>query len=217
MYIEGASTFASQFDLVMNIVHLSAIIPFILLNGVLVYFIIRYRKRSDNDKTSKLDDSFWLEFTWTAVPTIVLMILFYLGLTSFQEMRSAPKDAMEINVWAKQWAWEFQYPASLKQDAQGDAALKSFKDLYLEEGKPVKLIMKSRDVIHSFFVPAFRVKEDIVGNIYTYVSFTPIISESQASKGYGEYNLFCAEYCGKDHLPVRPAPQRISSNTRWTL
>lgn len=196
MYIEGASNIAPMHDLVMLWVNIITITAFILTNAVMVYFVIKYRRKSADQQTSKLAHNRTIEVVWTVIPSIIFAILFIAGINSFNAMRSIPDDALEINVTGRQWSWEFRYPGS---EATGGIPVTTFDDLILKEGQPVKLIMRSTDVIHSFFVPAFRVKEDVVGHMYTYVSFTPYIADSQQEQGYGEYDIFCTEYCGKDH------------------
>ena len=199
MYIEGASLYAPMHDLAMLWVNFITITAFLLVNGVLVYFIIRYRRRSDADITSSIDHNTTIEVIWTVIPTIILTFLYIFGLNSFKTLRHIPEDALEISVKGKQWVWDFTYPSFLLQNQEEPVRLKSTNILYLEENRPTKLIMQSQDVIHSFFIPAFRVKEDIVPGMYTYITFTPLIAKSQKASNRGEYNIFCAEYCGRDH------------------
>ena len=96
-------------------------------------------------------------------------------------------------------AWSFTYPGDLRKNPNKATILKSANVLYLEDGQPVKLVMKSTDVLHSFFVPAFRVKEDLAPHIYTYTSFTPFLRPEHKKKGKAEYDIYCTEYCGRDH------------------
>jgi cytochrome c oxidase subunit II len=229
MWIEGGSTYAPRHDLVMLWINIITIAAFLLVNAVLVYFIVRYRRRSANDKTSRIAHSSTIEVIWTVIPTIVFFALFGWGLYDFYWMRSVPANAREIVVIGSQWSWEFTYPAELRSEPEKGTQLKTTNVIYLEEGVPVKLVMNSPDVLHSFFVPAFRVKEDLVPGLYTYVSFTPLISPEQSNrpqptaaaqvitanpggiehpalKQYcgefqkcAEYVVYCTEYCGKDH------------------
>ncbi len=199
MYIEGASLNAVGHDSLMLWVNIITIFAFVVLNAVLVYFIIRYRRRSDNDITSRVAHNTTIEVIWTTVPTIIMAWLYVWGLMEFIKMRTVPENAMTIQVNAKQWAWTFTYPSTLRKNPEKATVLKSSNVLYLEEGKATKLVMKSSDVIHSFFVPAFRVKEDVVPHMFTYTTFTPIIPEIHKSKDRVEYYVYCAEYCGKDH------------------
>ena len=199
MYIEGASLNAAGHDSLMLWVNIITISSFLVLNSVLVYFIIRYRRRGPDDITSRKDHSLTLEVIWTTLPTLVFAWLYVWGLVEFIKLRTIPENAREISVSARQWAWNFTYPTDLKKNPKKATILKSANVLYLEENQPVKLVMKSADVIHSFFVPAFRVKEDITPHIYTYTSFTPFIPSRHKKKGKAEYDIYCAEYCGKDH------------------
>lgn len=216
MYIEGASLNAPGHDLLMFWINVLTIGAFLLVNAVLVYFIIAYRRRGPNDKTSSIAHSTTVEIIWTVIPSIVFLGLYIWGLVGFINMRTAPDDAMIISVAGKQWAWEYTYPAELRTDAEKATQIKSYNTLYLPEGKAVKLVMKSQDVLHSFFIPAFRVKEDVTPNIFTYVTFTPLIKDGgiqlakavlskDAEKGevtekpHARYDIFCTEYCGKDH------------------
>lgn len=180
-FVDTASTTAPQVNFLMDLTNAITLIAFILTNSTLIYFIIKYRRRGPDDETSSYDNSHKIEATWTIIPSIVFVILYVLGLNAFLELRAIPPDAQEINVWGKQWSWEYQYSPELRKDATVKKPLKSYNVLYLEEGRPVKLIMKSRDVIHSFFIPAFRIKEDVVGHTYTYNTFTPLITETQKS------------------------------------
>jgi cytochrome c oxidase subunit 2 len=109
------------------------------------------------------------------------MVIFVYGFVVFRDMRNPPADATEINVTAKQWLWQFEYYNGKK----------TLNELYVQQNRPVKLVMRSEDVIHSFFVPDFRVKQDILGGRYTQLWFTPT--------KVGTFQLFCAEYCGTGH------------------
>lgn len=199
MFVEAASNHAAGVDFLMDLINIITIICLVLVNGVMIYFIIRYRRRGPNDKTSKIAHSTTIEVIWTVVPTIVFFALFYIGIKSFFELRAASADALELRVTASQWKWDMYYPASLRQDQTKRREIKTTNLLILEEGKPVKIIMTSRDVLHSFYIPAFRLKEDVVPGMNTYIAFTPMISREQASRGRAEYNIFCAEFCGNDH------------------
>ena len=199
MYIEGASVNAASHDFLMLWVNILTIGAFIILNSALVYFIIRYRRRSKEDITSNIDHNLMLEISWSVIPTIFLAWLFVWGLQEFIKTRTVPKDAMEIQVTASQWKWDFTYPVSLVSDKSKPVVLKTSNTLYLQEGKATKMVMKSMDVLHSFFIPAFRLKEDLVPNMFTFMSFTPIIPLAYKSKEKAEFDIFCAEFCGKDH------------------
>jgi len=131
--------------------------------------------------TSGIDHNLKLEIFWTVIPTILVFIVFYWGFNTFLKMHVAPKDAIEIKATGQKWFWTFDYP----NGANG------VNELVVPVNQPVKLLLSSTDVIHSFFVPEFRVKMDALPNRYTVVWF-------EATE-VGEYNIFCTEYCGKGH------------------
>ncbi len=179
-FIDSASTIAPQIDFVMNFVNFVTFTAFLLTNATLVYFILKYRRRKEGEITSRINQNHTIEIIWTVIPSIILAILFIIGLKDFRELRAAGDNFKEILVSGKQWSWNFVYTTD-SENIKSPKKLQTDNILYLEEGTKVKLIMKSRDVIHSFYVPAFRVKEDVLPNLYTYVTFTPLISEKQIS------------------------------------
>lgn len=153
---------------------------FVLVVGGMLYLAIRYRHKP-GIKTKYITDNHFLEAFWTVVPTILLMIIFGWGWNVYLKMTNAPSDAYEVRVIGKQWLWQFQY----------DHGVTTIGELYVPIGKPVKLIMTSTDVIHSFFVPNFRVKQDVVPGMYTSVWFE--------AKVPGKHQVYCTEYCGTSH------------------
>ena len=157
------------------------VIFFVLIVGALVLFAFKYRRRSDDDKTSPIKGHHKLELIWSIGPGILLFVMFGLGLKGFVAYLTPPADAMDIRVIGQKWSWAFTYPNGGSETA----------DLYVPVGQPVRLTMSSTDVLHSFFVPAFRVKRDVVPNRYTVMWF-------QADEP-GEYPIFCTEFCGTDH------------------
>ncbi len=177
-FIDAGSTYAPQVNFVMNLVNFITGLAFLLTNATLIYFIIKYRRRREGEVTSRIDTNHTIEVVWTIIPSIILAILYVIGLKDFRELRAAGQNPKEILVSAKQWSWNFTYTTD-SEKINSPKKLQTDNVLYLEENERVKLIMKSKDVIHSFYVPEFRVKEDVVGNIYTYVTFIPLISERQ--------------------------------------
>lgn len=178
---EPVSTWASQVDWINALISDISLFCIFGITGVMVYLAVRYRRRSDHQPTAYITHNATIETVWTVVPTLVVIYLFSYGFVVYREMRTPPANALEINVDAYKWRWEFQHSNGKKATTE----------LVVPLGRPVRLIMKSHDVIHSFFVPALRVKEDVVGHIYTYLWFTPT--------KLGEYQIFCAEYCGEGH------------------
>jgi len=178
---EEASDLAGRVDSVIWFVTIISLVSFFLVTVLLVYFAIRYRRRNEDEETPYITGNHFLEILWTIIPSILVMAIFVYGFVVFKHMRTPPADALEINVVGRQWLWQFQY----------DNGKSTLNELYVQQDRPVKLVMRSQDVIHSFFVPAFRVKQDLVGGMYTYLWFTPT--------KVGVFDLFCAEYCGTGH------------------
>jgi len=154
---------------------------FVLVAGLVVIFITRYRRRSENDITPHITHHAKLEVFWSVFPLVILIIVFFWGFHGYMRSQIAPGNSMEIQVTAKKWVWQFEYPDGMR----------TLNELHVPLNKPVRLIMSSEDVIHSFFVPTFRVKQDVVPGRYTELWFQPTI--------HGVHQLMCAEYCGKGH------------------
>jgi cytochrome c oxidase subunit 2 len=153
----------------------------LVIFAAIFYFSIRYRRRSDNELPGAVHGSIPLEVAWTVIPFGLTMVMFTWGASIFFRERRPPDNALPIYVVAKQWMWKLQHPEGQRE----------INELHIPVGRPVKLTMTSEDVIHSFFVPDFRTKQDVVPGRYTTTWFT-------ATKP-GKYHLFCAEYCGANH------------------
>jgi cytochrome c oxidase subunit II len=147
----------------------------------LLVFCIRYRRGSIVNRSNPPDGNNLLESGWTLFPLLVGLGFFAWGATVYYHLERPPKNALQVQVVAKQWMWKLQH-------AEGK---KEINELHIPLGRDVELTMASQDVIHSFFVPAFRVKQDVVPGRYTTEWFHPT--------RLGEYHLFCAEYCGTNH------------------
>ncbi|HWR83691.1 MAG TPA: cytochrome c oxidase subunit II [Candidatus Deferrimicrobium sp.] len=177
----AGSTIAPEVDALFNFILYTGVILFLIVTLATLWFIIRYRRRARTGTTSGIAHSTPLEIAWTAIPTVLILIVFFWGFKTYIKMNIVPKDALEIKVTGQRWFWTFDYPEGAS----------STNELVIPVGKPVKLLLSSKDVIHSFFVPDFRVKMDAVPNRYTITWF-------EATRA-GEFNLFCTEYCGKGH------------------
>jgi len=171
---------------------------FVAIVGVGAYFAVKYRKRSDNDRTHPSAGSHRLEAILAIIPTLLMASIFWVGFRGYMNLSIPPSDAMEIRVTGQKWFWTFEYPDNgVKLITSAEEAKRRTEELGRETGlvvplgKPVKLIGSSRDVLHSMFVPAFRIKKDVMPNRYTVIWF-------EATKA-GTYDFFCTEYCGKDH------------------
>jgi cytochrome c oxidase subunit 2 len=178
---EAAHTKAAAVDdLFMFILWLN-IVFFLLIAGVVFLFVAQYRRKSKNQKTAHIEHNNALEVTWTVIPLILCLVVFFWGFNDYMQANVAPDDSMEIQVTAKKWIWTFEYPDGSRNIGK----------LFVPVNKPVRLIMHSEDVLHAFYVPEFRIKSDVVPNRYTEVWF-------QATAP-GEYVVPCTEYCGKGH------------------
>lgn len=153
----------------------------ILIAGLIVFYAIRYKRRSATEIGTAFHGGMALELTWTIVPFLITMVIFVWGASVFFAMSRPPDETLNIYVVGKQWMWKFQH-----LDGQ-----REINELHVPLGRPVKLIMTSEDVIHDVFVPAFRVKADVLPGRYTTIWFEPTKA--------GRYHLFCAEYCGTKH------------------
>ncbi len=175
----GASTYSGLVDQAFWFILGASVIMLAGITATMIYFLVKYR-RDRNPDPAQIKDSKKLELLWTILPTVLVMVMFYYGWAGFKVMRDVPDDAMEVIVNARMWSWSFQYPNG-SQSAE----------LYVPTGQPVVLKLKSADVIHSFFVPEFRLKEDCVPGRENHAWF-------QTTRD-GTFDIFCAEYCGDLH------------------
>jgi cytochrome c oxidase subunit 2 len=178
---EQASTLAGHVD-ALYLYNAAITVFFTVLVVVLIfYFSVRYRRRSDDEIPRPNAGSLPLELTWTIIPLLIAMTIFVWGASLFFALYRPPRDAIEIFVVGKQWMWKFQHSEGQRE----------INELHVPVGAKVKLTMTTEDVIHSFAVPAFRIRSDVVPGRYTYAWF-------QATKT-GRFHLFCTEYCGTNH------------------
>ena len=180
--MQGVSSYATLVDQAFwYILGISAVL-LVGITAVMIYFAVRY-SRKRNPVATQIHGSVALETLWTVIPTLLVLTMFYYGWTGFRVMRAVPEDAMPVKVTARMWSWNFTYPDGRQSP-----------ELVVPVGRPVKVELESQDVIHSFYVPAFRIKQDVVPGRYTSMWF-------EATKP-GEYHLFCAEYCGDQHAKM---------------
>jgi cytochrome c oxidase subunit 2 len=147
----------------------------------MIFLAVRYRRRSADDRPREIHGSLVLELTWTIVPLLLMAVMFVWGAKVYFHMNRPPDDAMTVSVVGKRWMWKLQHPTGQRE----------INELHVPVGRAVKLVITSEDTIHSFFVPAFRIKKDAVPGRYNTAWF-------RATKS-GSYHLFCAEYCGTEH------------------
>ncbi|NJC89384.1 MAG: cytochrome c oxidase subunit II [Desulfuromonas sp.] len=170
-------------------------IDLVMLLGIMtamIWFVWRYNRKRQPLPLSQKDKNLWLEITWTVIPTLLVMLMFWYGWEGYLSLRRIPDDAMHIKASARMWSWLFTYD-------NGKTAGK----LYVPVGRPVKVELHAEDVLHSFYVPAFRVKRDTVPGMTNWVWF-------EAEKP-GSYDLFCAEYCGVGHSSMVTTVEALSA------
>jgi len=178
---EQASTFAPGVDHLLYFLLAVSVFFTVLIFGAIFYFAVRFRRRSERELPHPPHSGLTLEILWTVIPFGLTMVMFTWGAKIFFSESRPPDDAMQIYVVGKQWMWKLEHMEGKRE----------INELHIPVGRPVKLTMTSEDVIHSFFVPAFRTKEDVVPGKYSVTWFQPTKT--------GKYHLFCAEYCGTNH------------------
>jgi cytochrome c oxidase subunit II len=180
LWPQQASTLAGHVDALYIFLLIVTGMMALLVFTLIIYFAARYRHRP-GVRAEQIEGSNALEITWSAIPFLIFMVIFAWGALVFFKERTPPTDAAEVYVVAKQWMWKVEH-------AEGQ---REINELHVPVGRDVKLIMTSQDVIHSFYIPAFRIKQDVLPGRYTVEWF-------HATKP-GVYHLFCAEYCGTQH------------------
>jgi cytochrome c oxidase subunit II len=181
LFPDQASTLSGRVDALYFFLVGVAVFFSVLIAVLEIYFAIRYRRRSSSELPEPIEGSLKLEFVWIIIPFILAMVMFVWGASVYLALYHPPENAMEVYVVAKQWMWKFQHLNGQRE----------INELHVPVNQKVKLIMATEDVIHSFFVPAFRVKADVVPGRYTSAWFE--------GTRPGRYHLFCAEYCGTNH------------------
>ena len=190
------STIASDVDGLFYFIYWCSVFLLALVTAAMTFFVIRYRRRGQVGLTSGFTHNTLMEILWSVIPTVPIVVVFMWGSKTFIRMHAMPGNAVEVKVTAQKWFWSFDYL---------DGA-SSVNELVVPVNKPVKLTMSSQDVIHSFFVPQFRVKQDVLPNRYTQLWF-------QAT-AKGTFDLFCAEFCGKGHSEML-GKVRVVSDTEF--
>lgn len=178
---ESASTVSGAIDALYFYISGVTIFFTLLISAVIFFFAIRYRRRNPFEIPRPIEGSNKLETLWSVIPFLIAMSIFAWGAKLYFQQYRPPNDAVEVYVVAKQWMWKFQHATGQRE----------INELHVPTGRKIKLIMATEDVIHDVFVPAFRMKADVVPGKYTTEWF-------EATKP-GRYHLFCAEYCGMNH------------------
>jgi cytochrome c oxidase subunit 2 len=181
LFPEQASTFAPEVDHLLYFLLTVAVFFTLVIFGAIFYFAVRYRRRSDQELPHVVHGGMALEIVWSVIPFGLTMVMFTWGASIFFRESRPPDDALNIYVVGKQWMWKIQHMEGQRE----------INELHIPLGRAIKLTLTSEDVIHSFFVPAFRTKQDAVPGRYSTSWFQPTKA--------GKYHLFCAEYCGNRH------------------
>ena len=181
MLPEAKSPTADSTDALFHFINEVSLVLLLGITIAIIYFAVKYRRRSKDDKTPVITHNNTLEVTWSVIPLLLTFVIFWWGYTGWLNLRAVPDDAYEVKVTGFKWAWNFEY----------ENGAVSPNELHVPAGRPIKLVMISRDVLHSFYVPEYRVKHDVIPNRYTYVWFE--------AEEPGESQVYCTEYCGTSH------------------
>lgn len=181
MGLPQASSFALGVDHLFDALLILCTVVTLGVFIAIVWFSIKYRRGSPADRSGETHRNLGIELTWTLVPLALFIGIFAWSINVWIEMRTPPSGAMPVYVVAKQWMWKLQHVSGQRE----------INTLHVPLGQPVRLVMTSQDVIHSFYVPAFRIKQDVLPGRYTELWFT--------ATRIGSFALFCAEFCGTDH------------------
>ena len=181
----AASTVASQEDLLFFFL---CGVTFLFTTGIalaVIYFAVKYRRNRRPNAPARTKSYMWMEITWSVIPLIISLAFFVWGAILFlHEYKDPPPNSYNVYVMGKQWMWKFEHPDGRRE----------INELHVPLNQPVRLIMISQDVLHSFYVPAFRLKHDVIPGHYTMMWFT--------ANRAGEYHIFCAQYCGAQHTDM---------------
>ncbi len=167
-------------DPVFIFIYGASLVLLAAIAATIVVFVFRYRRTRAPQPTSTVSFNIWLELLWTAIPTLLVLAMFWYGWKGYLGLRAVPENALEVTATARMWSWSFTYPGG-RTEAK----------LYVPAGRPVKVNLVATDVIHGFFIPAFRVKRDMVPGMKNHAWF---VADRQ-----GSYDLFCSAYCGTGH------------------
>ncbi len=181
---DPASTSAPGTDFLFYLIYWVSVAMSALVVALMIFFILRYRRRPGHKAQRSPSHSTALELTWTVIPAVTLLMIFYYGFRGYVDLATPPDYAYEVYVTASKWNWLFTYPNGAESN-----------ELVVPRDRPVRLVLASEDVIHSLFIPAFRVKKDAVPHRFNQAWFQATAT--------GEYELYCAEYCGTLHAEMR--------------
>jgi len=173
------TAYVQTVDSVMLFIIIVSLVFLLGITIAMIYFVIKYNRKK-GAKPVDIHGSLLLETIWFVVPAILVMAMFYYGFIGYKDFKTIPENALEIDVTGRMWDWDFVYENGLNLDT-----------LYVPKNTPVKLNMISADVNHSLYIPAFRIKQDVIAGSTQYLVFN--------AEKEGSYNIACAEYCGLQH------------------
>ncbi len=179
MPVQG-SEIAKSVDSLYSFLLIISLIACVIVIGGMIYFAIKYKRKTANDKTAYISHDTRLEILWSVIPLIIFLFVFAWGWVIYHDMRTMPKDGLEIQVTGQQWNWTAEYKNGVKSG-----------EIVIPVNRDVKLILTSLDVIHSLYIPTFRIKQDAVPGRYSALSLKAEVM--------GEFHIFCAEFCGTSH------------------
>jgi cytochrome c oxidase subunit II len=183
---------AESVDFVMLYIVGFSVVLLLGITATMIYFVFKYHRKKGHLPVD-IPHNTLLEITWIVIPTILVLSMFYFGYTSFRELRDIPENPFIVKVTARMWQFTFKYNNG-----------KSTDTLYVPINTPVKLEMESMDVNHAFYIPAFRIKEDIMHGQKTHLYFN--------AKEIGDYDVACAEYCGLNHSAMYTKVKVLNQN-----
>ena len=201
LHLDQASTIAGSVDHLFYVLTAVTLFFTILIFSSIFYFMIKYRRRSPDERPKATKESLPLEILWTAIPTLIVAVIFVWSASLYFRNAEPPRGSMEVFVTGRQWMWKIEHPEGQRE----------INELHVPLGRPVKLTMISEDVIHDFYVPAFRVKKDVLPGRYTSLWFEPT--------KVGTFHFFCAQYCGAYHAGMNGSVIVVAPDeyARWLV
>ncbi len=194
-----SSTTAPEVDALFYFILYASIILTLVVAVAMIVFLVKYRRKSHADRPVDVHESKWLEVSWIVIPTLLVLIVFFWGFRAYVSTSIPPTNAVTINVKAQKWAWTFEYQNGIQ----------GFGEIWVPVDTPIRLEMTSQDVLHSFYVPEFRIKHDVLPNRFAYVWF-------QAPE-QGTYQVVCTEYCGTGHSNMGARIHVVSRSEYYTI
>ena len=184
---------ADAIDPVFKFLFGACLVLLLGITVVMVYFVLRYHRSRSPQPTSQAEGNLWLEIVWIVLPTLLVLAMFWYGWKEYLVLRTVPPGALQVTATARMWSWNFSYTGG-----------RTSPKLYVPVGRPVRVELVSQDVIHGFFLPAFRVKRDVVPGMTNFAWFV-------ATKP-GSYDLFCSQYCGTGHSAMITTVEALPGN-----